>query len=229
MNSTQSTEHVVPIALLAGILLFAGSTAATAQGTPVTPSSTPVLLYACYVPNTGTTYRIKETDVRQQCVSALHVEYSWNQQGPAGPQGIQGIQGVAGPAGAAGATGATGAAGATGATGATGAAGTSEVYQASNGSFGQGDISVSVPAGAYLVVGYARVANADGDFQNAVCAIQGAVVSSETVPPDGASANLPIMGTVVLGAPGTITLSCGGFAINTHYKRMFAIKVTSIL
>jgi len=68
----------------------------------------PKILYACYVPQSGTVYRIRETDLRQECSAALHIMFSWNQQGPPGPQGEPG---PAGPTGATGATGATGPAG----------------------------------------------------------------------------------------------------------------------
>ena len=63
------------------------------------------LLWACYVPTTGTTYRIRQSDLRQDCSSSSHVMFSWNEQGiqgpagPAGPVGATGAQGPQGPAG----------------------------------------------------------------------------------------------------------------------------------
>jgi len=36
-----------------------------------------LVLYACYVPNTGTVYRIKTSDTSEQCKSNSHVQFSW--------------------------------------------------------------------------------------------------------------------------------------------------------
>ena len=40
-------------------------------------STTPKVFYACYVPNSGTVYRIKEADLKQQCAKSTHVQFSW--------------------------------------------------------------------------------------------------------------------------------------------------------
>ncbi|HEU0013497.1 MAG TPA: hypothetical protein VFQ45_07420, partial [Longimicrobium sp.] len=89
-------------------------------------------VYACYAPNTGTIYRIKETGLRTSCTNANHIEFSFNVVGPTGPQGPagptgatgpQGPQGEQGPAGPAGATGAQGPQGETGPAGPAGATG----------------------------------------------------------------------------------------------------------
>jgi hypothetical protein len=75
---------------------------AAAPGGSIAASSTPAMIHACYVPNTGTIYRIKETDVKESCNSDKHVEFSWNQegiQGPPGPQGPAGADGAQGPQG----------------------------------------------------------------------------------------------------------------------------------
>lgn len=39
--------------------------------------TTPVVFHACYVPGTGTVYRIREAGIRQSCASAGHVAFSW--------------------------------------------------------------------------------------------------------------------------------------------------------
>jgi hypothetical protein len=89
----------------------------------------PKILYACYVPLTGTVYRIKEVDVRQTCASPSHREFSWNETGPEGPPGpagppgatgVMGPPGTQGPQGPAGPDGPPGPAGATGPKGAMG-------------------------------------------------------------------------------------------------------------
>src|ERR1041385_6711542 len=72
------------LAAAAVVALAASSTNAHAQTITTTP---PALLWACYVPTTGTVYRIKTPDTRDACVAANHVEFSWNQIGPQGPQG----------------------------------------------------------------------------------------------------------------------------------------------
>ena len=87
------------------------------------------VINACYVPQTGTVYRIKTEGARDSCTNHRHVEFSWNAQGPIGLQGPPGIQGLIGPRGddgdigPVGPQGATGANGAAGPTGATGPAG----------------------------------------------------------------------------------------------------------
>jgi hypothetical protein len=57
------------------------------------------VFYACYIPNSGVTYRIKEVDLKQTCSSAEHVMFSWTDGGVAGPQGPQGPIGPQGPTG----------------------------------------------------------------------------------------------------------------------------------
>jgi hypothetical protein len=68
--------------------------------------------YACYIPVSGVTYRIKESNLSQNCFAQSHVQFSWTDggaggglqgpQGPKGDQGVQGIQGIQGPKGDAG-------------------------------------------------------------------------------------------------------------------------------
>src|SRR5215213_6875617 len=58
---------------------------------------------ACYVPATGTIYRIRKTGLPNECVASSHVEFWWIASG-----GANGATGATGPTGAAGATGATG-------------------------------------------------------------------------------------------------------------------------
>jgi hypothetical protein len=231
------------IVLGAALLYAAPSVAAAQTAAPVVTTTAAKLLYGCYVPVSGTTYRIKETDLKQKCASSDHIEYSWNQEGPQGPvgpqgpQGIQGIQGVAGPVGTTGATGATGPAG---------ASGVGDIHQASRNvslaSFDHaGPLSVSVGAGTYLVIGSALVTNFDEDEQNAVCSLQGTIVAEKhlgggidgSLGSSGDHANtrgfFPINGTVTLAAPGLITINCGGFAIRAQSIRMFVIKVGAVI
>ena len=97
--------------ILATTVLVAGFASRTvgAQSAAITNTDdSPKILYACYIPNTGTTYRIKETDLKQTCTNNAHVVFSWNQQGVAGPVGPQGPTGAAGPQGPQGAQGIAG-------------------------------------------------------------------------------------------------------------------------
>src|SRR5438309_11635021 len=77
----------------------------------VSPTDT---IRACYVPATGTVYRIKASGAPGSCQASSHIEFWWVGQG---------TPGATGPTGAAGPTGATGSTGASGATGAAGAVG----------------------------------------------------------------------------------------------------------
>jgi hypothetical protein len=56
----------------------------------------PALLYACYIPGLGVTYRIKEGNLPTACVSPKHVEFSWNQAGAKGDKGDKGDRGEPG-------------------------------------------------------------------------------------------------------------------------------------
>src|SRR3712207_948691 len=84
---------------------------------------------ACYVPTTGTVYRIGDTGQPSGCAKTTHVEFAWNNTGPQGPPGEKGAQGEkgdkgdAGPAGPAGAQGPAGPVGPQGEIGPAGPAG----------------------------------------------------------------------------------------------------------
>src|SRR5690349_9635389 len=60
------------------------------------------VLYGCYVPSSGTVYRIKGAGLPDECRSQQHVQFTWSLQGPAGAQGPAGPQGATGPQGPAG-------------------------------------------------------------------------------------------------------------------------------
>src|SRR5690606_31614934 len=70
---------------------LAGARPALAQETP------PQTIEACYVPATGTVYRIKAPGLPTACLSSSHVAFSWNLAGPAGPAGEPGPEGPAAP------------------------------------------------------------------------------------------------------------------------------------
>ena len=58
-------------AIVLGLSALAAPAAVRAQ------STTPKVFYACYVPSSGTTYRIKEVDLKQECTKSSHVQFSW--------------------------------------------------------------------------------------------------------------------------------------------------------
>lgn len=115
------------LALLGVVALLSSSAPLAAQTTQ------PDLMYACYVPLTGTVYRIKTAGAPDECSRPKsptaadrlrdHVQFTFNAMGPAGPIGPAGPQGEAGPAGTQGEVGPAGAQGETGPAGPTGAAG----------------------------------------------------------------------------------------------------------
>src|SRR3954464_7059791 len=117
---------------LAGCLCFLAIPAvASAQATTAT-TVVPDTVHACYIPTTGTIYRIKATGLPTTCAASRHIEFWWIAgsdagTGPAGASGVAGATGAAGPTGAVGATGPSGVAGATGATGVAGATGATGV------------------------------------------------------------------------------------------------------
>ena len=99
-------------------LFFAAAAAAlpVAASTPAVAQTTS-LLHACYVPKSGTVYRIKTANAPAECIKADHVEFSWNEQGiqgPVGPEGPAGPSGPSGPAGEAGPVGPQGPSGVSG-------------------------------------------------------------------------------------------------------------------
>ncbi|HMG84977.1 MAG TPA: hypothetical protein VK574_04510 [Terracidiphilus sp.] len=149
--------------------------------------------------------------------------------GPQGPQGIQGPQGPVGPAGPTGPTGSQGPAGANG---------VGHAYALSN----SGDvildnsfptvISVTVPAGSYLIFGKTMVINADGSDQNAICKLSTGdttevhlagvrdAADSEAVPVQDAVVNVP---------DGTkISMSCATFDGLARYAKLTAIAVDQV-
>ena len=106
-----------------GLFLGAPLLLALSAFAPEAKAQTGTTIYACYIPATGTVYRIKEPGLRDNCTSPQHVQFSFNQQGPTGPAGPQGPAGPTGPQGPAGPAGATGATGPAGPQGETGPAG----------------------------------------------------------------------------------------------------------
>ena len=104
----------VAVALVLAAALVQLPRHAAAQAPP--PEGVPVTIEACFVPPTGTIYRVDvpaspAPGAPHDCLSPAHVRFAWNREGPAGPagppgaigpagaRGTQGPQGVAGPPG----------------------------------------------------------------------------------------------------------------------------------
>ena len=105
------SHRISPVALAVGVLTLAAFMPTTAQSQTLITSE---VIYACYVPTTGSLYRIEPT---ASCSNAKHVRISWNSQGLAGATGAPGATGATGATGPIGPTGPAGVTGATGATG----------------------------------------------------------------------------------------------------------------
>lgn len=217
------TRRLLP-AVLALAALAASAAALRAQTTP-----DPNVIHACYVPLSGTVYRIKTADTKEKCASTAHVEFFFNQtgpQGPEGPQGPAGPQGETGPAGPAGPTGATGPAGPTGPQGPAGPAGPAgtggTAYFAAipptGGHYiaGPAMVSLAVPAGNYLLIGRVRVLNASNDMPGAInCSIgvpHKLPASEADVSDIGYDAReaFVVMGAFTSASPFTAYLNCAG-------------------
>jgi trimeric autotransporter adhesin len=78
---TQQTLVGAGAAVTLALVVMAGSAAAQSTPSSIQPGSMPNVIHACYVPNTGTIYRIKTEDTKQNCNSAKHIEFSWSQEG----------------------------------------------------------------------------------------------------------------------------------------------------
>jgi len=91
--------RLVPI----GPLAIVGTIAALLTATPSQAAAQTKT--ACYIPQSGTVYMIKEAGTPTECRASTHVEFSWAASGQTGPQGPQGATGPAGPTGATGASG----------------------------------------------------------------------------------------------------------------------------
>lgn len=160
-----SAQHHSKPARAAGALVAAIALAAAASS-PLEAQTT--VLSACYVPSTGTVYRVGQPGLASACVKTEHVLFTWNQAGtpgPAGPQGPTGHEGQIGPEGPAGPTGPAGPAGPPGPPGPGGASGWQRVTSMTT--FGQdvvGTVRASCPAGKVVTGGGFETSSADDAF-----------------------------------------------------------------
>ena len=224
------TDRIIQRAGLTLAALVALTSSVGAQQAPtVSVVVDPNIIYACYVPTSGTVYRIKTADTREKCASNAHVEFFFNQTGPQGPQGEpgpqgpagpQGEQGPAGPVGATGATGATGPAGPIGPQGPAGAAGDGGAAyftaRTSNVTPGPGMAALTLPPGNYILIGRVRVRVGQFTEVGAInCSIgtPNMLPASETDFSDirsEARVAFPVIGAFTSASPFTAYLNCAG-------------------
>jgi hypothetical protein len=118
-------------------------------------AQTPTVLSACYVPKSGTVYRVGAANAPAACVKQDHVPFSWNEEGIQGPQGEPGSQGEVGPAGPEGAAGPTGETGAAGTNGVSGYVFIQSIFRPVP--TGPSDHALNCPAGKRAVGGGYRI------------------------------------------------------------------------
>lgn len=192
------------------------------------------VINGCYS-KSGGALRVIDGSVTQ-CKSG-ETSLNFNQTGPQGPQGPagpQGPQGQQGSQGATGATGNTGSIGATGPTGPAGANGTSDAYIArvpGRISLDADIVSVTVPAGSYVINSKMTLVTEDDDPQTATCTLSTGDEGSSRL--GGASAGastmvLSLQDAATFNADTTITVHCNGFHIDAANRVLTAIKVNTI-
>ena len=93
MPNVKRCSRIAAASLLAVVAGAAIPSAARAQQAPADNT-----IRACYVPASGTIYRIGVAGAPTECRGG-HIEMQWNVAGPAGTQGEAGPAGPVGPAG----------------------------------------------------------------------------------------------------------------------------------
>lgn len=219
-DKPHAMRRVLPVGLaLAALIAMAPDVQAQAPD--------PNIIWACYVPLSGTVYRIKTTDTKQECASKSHVMFWFNQTGPQGPQGLQG------PAGAAGAPGETGATGPQGPPG----EGATAYFKSLTGSVntGPGLIALSLPAGAYTLLARVRVESLAFGTETAVSCNIGApteIAHTNTnmnrILEDGIT-SFVVVGVVQSSSPFTAFLNCAGGVSVLGGTSLLATKVGSVI
>ena len=228
--------------LPAGLALAALAASAPALRAQTTTPD-PNVIYACYVPMSGTVYRIKTADTKENCSSSTHVMFFFNQTGPQGPAGPQGETGPAGPAGPTGPQGPAGPAGPTGPQGPAGSAGAGatayfKAMTAYRWLTEDAGLSLSLPAGAYTFLARLRYYNASGGEAMVNCSIYlpGKLSATETAVtriPQSGRGDLVVVGVVNSGSPFTASVSCMGDPLGNiqleQGSSLLAIKLASVV
>ncbi len=146
------------------------------------------------------------------------------------PSVLKSLKGNAGHTGATGPQGKEGLQGKEGSAGKEGARGPSDVWQAGDGESASSTapLSVSVPAGSYLVQAATTASGGTGD---SACHLVGGSQGDNAYVQNGPSATqvtVTNIETTVLSSPGKIELNCGGAAEHFWYAKLTAIQVGTI-
>ena len=232
-DRAHSARRLLP-AGLALAALAASAPALRAQTTTPDPN----VIYACYVPTSGTVYRIKTADTKENCSSSTHVMFFFNRTGPQGPAGPQGETGPAGPAGPTGPQGPAGSPGAQGPAGASATAYFKARTTPVNAEFAAGVLALSLPAGAYPFIARVRVSRTpDSVLEGAIhCSIgvPGQLAATETrldIVEGIDFASFVVVGAITAASPFTAMLNCNGpnwASIDTNTS-LLATRVGSIV
>jgi len=212
--SSARRASTIGLAVVAGVAFAPSLRAQLALPNAVDPN----VIYQCYVPGSGTVYRIKTSDTREVCASSSHIMYYFNQTGPQGPQGPAGPAGPQGPAGPTGATGPQGPAGPTGPQGPAGPAGggSTAYFKAMSADrfmyLGTG-LSLNLPAGAYTFIGRVRYVNGSTDETTVNCwiAVPGLLASTYTAATrilPSARGAIVVVGAITSASAFTASLNC---------------------
>lgn len=233
-------RRALPAALALGALVALASGARAQAPDPNDPN----IIWACYVPLSGTVYRIKTTDTRQECASKAHVMFWFNQTGPEGPQGPPGPQGPAGPVGPIGPTGPIGPAGPIGPIGPAGpaGAGATAYFTARTAPTVQLNIgvltvmSLNMPAGSYVLIARVRADYFGGSEEAAVGCHIGVPGQLAHTPTDvnrilqGGHTSFVVVGVINSGSPFTANLNCAGANVRIETgSSLVALKLGSLV
>jgi hypothetical protein len=223
--------------------LFGGGTLAWSAVAPSIPGPDGVI-HSCYnsTGNPVGSLRVIDPATGASC-SKNEKSLNFNQTGPQGPQGIQGVQGVPGTSGVDGTDGIDGADGQNGAPGSTGPAGPaglSHAYSSStSGSYFNNGVetvvlSVSPPAGAYVVNSKVIVNNQDGDSQSATCDLRvGSTLQDYFImelsanDSQGFELAVPLQAVVQVPQGGNINVACRSYR-GVVYGQLTALAVAAV-
>jgi hypothetical protein len=234
--STARRALAVSLALVAFVALARNANAQAPD--PADPN----VIWACYVPMSGTVYRVRTTDTKQDCAAKAHVLFWFNQTGPEGPQGPAGPEGPTGPQGATGSAGPAGPSGPTGPTGPSGPTGpagegATAFFKAlaSPVNAGPAVLALNLPAGAYMFIARVRLwSKTFTDVEAALnCSIgvPGQLAHTETdinrVLADGV-ASFVVVGAVTAVSPFTAFLNCAGNAGVLEGTSLLAVRLGSL-
>ena len=157
------------------------------------------------------------------------------QTGPVGATGAAGPQGPQGPSGPSGSNGADGA---------TGAAGTSAAFIARHDAFvavgtsATTVVTLDLPAGLYALFGKVVVTNNDSSPQSVTCSLStgesalvrlnGYDTNGTGISTDFYSQDVTVQDLLSLANPGTVALTCNGYAASATSAKITALQVDSL-